>query len=52
MKVYCFKYLGSQMVADGGFESDMRHIMNEGYKAWPGGINQTCYVQSHVAKCD
>ena len=33
----CFKYLGSQVVADGGSEMDVDHvlhIMNEGYKAW------------------
>ena len=27
----CFKYLGSQVAADGGCESDVVHRMNEGY---------------------
>ena len=27
-----FKYLGSQMAADGGCEKDVVHIMNEGYR--------------------
>ena len=30
----CFKYLGSQVVADGGCERDVVHRMNEGYRAW------------------
>ena len=30
----CFKYLGSQVAADGGCERDVVHRMNEGYKAW------------------
>ena len=33
----CFKYLGSQVAADGGSEMDVDHVvhrMNEGYKAW------------------
>ena len=30
----CFKYLGLQVAADGGCESYVVHIMNEGYKAW------------------
>ena len=32
--VYCFKYLGSQVAADGGRERDVVHRMNEGYRAW------------------
>ena len=28
------KYLGSQVAADGGCESDVVHRMNEGYRAW------------------
>ena len=32
-EVDCFKYLGSQVAADGGCESDMVHRMNEGYRA-------------------
>ena len=30
----CFKYLGSQVAADGGCERDVGHRMNEGYRAW------------------
>ena len=33
-EVDCFKYLGSQVVADGGCERDGVHKMNEGYRAW------------------
>ena len=33
-EVNCFKYLGSQVAADGGCERDVVHRMNEGYKAW------------------
>ena len=29
-----FKYLGSQVAADGGCERDVVHRMNEGYRAW------------------
>ena len=32
-EVDCFKYLGSQVAADGGCERDV-HRMNEGYRAW------------------
>ena len=30
----CFKYLGSQVAADGGCERDVVHRTNEGYRAW------------------
>ena len=30
-EVDCFKYLGSQVAADGGCERDVVHRMNEGY---------------------
>ena len=30
----CFKYLGSQVAADGGCERDVVQRMNEGYRAW------------------
>ena len=30
----CFKYLGSQVAADGGCERDVVHRMNKGYTAW------------------
>ena len=33
-EVECFKYLGSQVTADGGCEGDVVHRMNEGFKAW------------------
>ena len=32
--VDCFKYLGSQVAADGGCERDVVHRMNEEYRAW------------------
>ena len=32
--VDCFKYLGSQVAADGECERDAVHRMNEGYRAW------------------
>ena len=33
-KVSCFKYLGSQVAADGGSERHVVHRMNERYSAW------------------
>ena len=33
-EVDCFKYLGPQVAADGGFESDVVHRMNKGCRAW------------------
>ena len=33
-EVDCFKYLGSQVAADGGCERDVVHKMNEGCRAW------------------
>ena len=33
-EVDCFKYLGSQVAADGGCERDVVDRMNEGYRAW------------------
>ena len=33
-EVDCFKYLGSQVAADGGYEGDVVHRINEGYRAW------------------
>ena len=32
-EVDCFKYLGSQVAADGGCERDVVHRMREGYRA-------------------
>ena len=34
LEVDYFKYLGSQVAADGGCERDVVHRMNEGYRAW------------------
>ena len=33
-EVDCFKYVGSQVAADGGCERDVVHRMNEGYRAF------------------
>ena len=33
-KVDCFKYLWSQVGADGGSDRDVVHRINEGYRAW------------------
>ena len=33
-EVNCFKYLGSQVAADGRCERNVVHRMNEGYKTW------------------
>ena len=33
-EVDCFKYLCSQVAADGGCERDVVHRMNEGYRTW------------------
>ena len=33
-EVDCFKYLLSQVAADGGCERDVVHRMNEGYREW------------------
>ena len=33
-EVDCFKYLGSQVAADGGCEMDVVHRMNDGCRAW------------------
>ena len=33
-EVDCFKYLGSQVAADGGCEMDVVHRMKEAYRAW------------------
>ena len=37
-EVDCFKYLGSQVAADGGCERDVLHRTNEGHRAW-GALN-------------
>ena len=36
-EVECFKYLGTQVAADGGCGRDVVHRMNEGYRAWGWG---------------
>ena len=33
-EVDCFKYLGSQVAAEGRYERDVVYRMNEGYRAW------------------
>ena len=33
-EVDCFKYQESQVAADGGYQRDVVHRMNEGYRAW------------------
>ena len=33
-EMYCFKYLRSQVAADGGCERDAVHRINEAYRAW------------------
>ena len=33
-EVDCYKYLGSQVAADGRCERGVIHRMNEGYRAW------------------
>ena len=33
-EVDCFKYLRSQVAADGGCKNDVVHRMNEGYRVW------------------
>ena len=33
-EVDCFKYLGSQVAADGGSDRHVVHRMNQGYRAW------------------
>ena len=33
-EVDCFKYLGSEVAADGRCERDVVHRMNEGYSVW------------------
>ena len=38
-RVDYFKYLGAQVVAHGGCESDVLHKINPGYRAWGVLIN-------------
>ena len=54
----CFKYLGSQVPADGGCERDVVHRMNEGYRAWAAiksvlnsrglGINGSSFYEGSI----
>ena len=39
-EVYCFKYLGSQVAADGGCEMEVVCRMNEGFKS--RGVLKIC----------
>ena len=34
LEMDCFKYLGSQVAADGGCQRNVVHRMNEGYRAY------------------
>ena len=43
-EVDCFKYLGSQVAAEGGCESDVVHRMNEGYRAW-GALKMSLAIE-------
>ena len=45
-EVDCFKYLGSQVAADGGCERVVVHRMNEGYRAW--GCAEKCPQQKRI----
>ena len=40
-EVDCFKYMGSQVAADGGCERDVLHRIIEGYRAWGEGVAVT-----------
>ena len=33
-EVDCFMYLWSKVASDGGYERDVLHRMNEGYRTW------------------
>ena len=49
----CFKYLRSQVAADGGCERDVVHRMNEGYRAW-GALKSVLSIRGlgkKVKKC-
>ena len=41
-EVECFKYLESQVAADGGCERDVIHRMNVGCKAWSCAESVLC----------
>ena len=38
----CFKYLGSQVAADGGCERDVVHRINQAYYAWRALKSMLC----------
>ena len=40
----CFKYLVSQVAADGGCERDVVHRINEGYSSWGGLKSVLSYI--------
>ena len=52
-EVDCFKYLGSQVAADGGYERDVVHRMNEGYRPWgaPKSVLSNRRLGIKVKKC-
>ena len=47
-EVDCFKYLGSQVAADGGCERYVVHKMNEGYRAEK--ISSFCILICHFVR--
>ena len=49
----CFKYLRSQVAADGGCERDVVHRMNEEYRAWgaPKSVLSNRGLGIKVKKC-
>ena len=44
-EVDCFKYLGSQVAADGGCERDVVHRMNEGHRRERKKKKETIFIQ-------
>ena len=52
-EVDCFKYLGSQVAADGGCERDVVRRMNEGYRAWGAlkSVRSIRGLEIKVKKC-
>ena len=48
-EVECFKYLGSEVTADGGCERDMVQRMNERYRVW-GGLKSVLSNRGHGYK--
>ena len=51
LEVDCFKYLGSQVAADGGCESDVVQRMNEGELEWRTPKRVLWGLGIHAKKC-